>query len=222
MSDVLDADLKLNDLPEDSDEPFVSGMETDGPDLHDPAAAYAQGTPFGGRHIDGVLIVAGSDDVIVKATLDGVMAMLGFNTEFKFTTFVVISQEKGRVLEGASEGHEQYAISATAGGAQSLTVSHSFGFEDGISQPILRGINDKTADPKLPFSIVDKKNILVGYEKPVPRSQTWMKNGSFLCFRKLQQDVKAWDDAVTSIADKAKADPKLVGAKLMGRWPSGM
>ena len=98
---------------------------------------------------------------------------------------------------------------------------HSFGFEDGISQPTLRGINDNNADTKMPFSIVDKKNILVGYDG-THQSQQWMTNGSFLCFRKLQQNVKAWDDAVTSIAKDAGLGEKLVGAKLMGRWPSGM
>ncbi|KAL8709808.1 MAG: hypothetical protein Q9225_007397 [Loekoesia sp. 1 TL-2023] len=48
-----------------------------------------------------------------------------------------------------------------------------------------------------------------------------MVNGSFLAFRKLEQDVPRWIDLVNKFKDASCKSPAHLGAKLMGRWPSG-
>lgn len=67
---------------------------------------------------------------------------------------------------------------------------------------------------------------------PVAKAGTgidWTDNGSLLVFRRLRQKVGAFHsflhetaaDLQTRVAAPAKVEPGLVGAKLVGRWPSG-
>lgn len=50
----------------------------------------------------------------------------------------------------------------------------------------------------------------------------WMVDGSFLVFRKLEQDVQKFIDLTEQHAATAHcANPDHFGAKLMGRWKSG-
>ncbi|KAG8687908.1 hypothetical protein FRC11_006397 [Ceratobasidium sp. 423] len=67
-----------------------------------------------------------------------------------------------------------------------------FGFRDGISQPAIRGL-----EHPLPGQIqVDPGVIITGYKgDPVgSKRPDWAKDGAILVFRKLQQDVVAWDN----------------------------
>ena len=49
----------------------------------------------------------------------------------------------------------------------------------------------------------------------------WMVDGSFLAFRKLEQNVQEWLNLVNKHANVNCDTPEHCGAKLMGRWPSG-
>ena len=60
-----------------------------------------------------------------------------------------------------------------------------------------------------------------GVEADPTRRPLWMVNGSFLAFRKLEQDVPGWIDLVNKFKDAGCKSPDHLGAKLMGRWPSG-
>ena len=108
----------------------------------------------------------------------------------------------------------------------------SFGFNDGISHPQVFGINDS---PDLKFKLddvvqskdssnfVDPGVILVGRHgdenRPKPE---WMKDGSFLVFRKLEQHVDTWNDFVANRwKDAGSKGAAQFGAQLMGRWQSG-
>ena len=108
----------------------------------------------------------------------------------------------------------------------------SFGFNDGISHPQVFGVNDS---PDLKFKLddvvqskdssnfVDPGVILVGRHgdenRPKPE---WMKDGSFLVFRKLEQHVGKWNDFVVNRwKDAGSTGPAQFGAQLMGRWQSG-
>lgn len=199
MSQVLETDLKLGSLPF-GDNPFTIGMKQDAAELADPPEAFAEGTPFGDENIDGVVLVAGSNDWIVKSALSGVLGILGFTNDDSSTLTEVV-REIGHTRPGENSGKEH------------------FGFEDGISQPNIRGIDDADADPVIPDNVIDRKFVLTGPD--THQEQRWMTNGSFLCFRKLEQHVDKWDEAVLTLADKAQADPILAGTKLIGRWPSG-
>lgn len=63
--------------------------------------------------------------------------------------------------------------------------------------------------------------------QPVPGSDTladlpkWARNGSFLVFRRLQQDVAAFNKFVENMSAEAGMNSDLLGAKLIGRWKSG-
>ncbi len=50
---------------------------------------------------------------------------------------------------------------------------------------------------------------------------SWAKNGSFLVFRRLAQDVKNFRDSVDQIAATLKISSDLLGAKIVGRYRSG-
>lgn len=48
-----------------------------------------------------------------------------------------------------------------------------------------------------------------------------MKDGTFMCFRKLQQNVQAWNDMLGSVSNTIGTFPDQLGARLIGRWKSG-
>ena len=119
-----------------------------------------------------------------------------------------------------------------------------FGFRDGISQPGIRDLDGKPESiragefilgypnefgkfpltPLVPKSL-DKKGLLS--EDPTdPGLKDFGKNGSYLVFRKLGQDVEGfWDYmAKQSQGKEGKVDEQMkamLAAKCMGRWPSG-
>jgi Dyp-type peroxidase family len=147
-----------------------------------------------------------------------------------------------------------------------------FGFEDGISQPGIRGRLSSAPDdfltPRLPddgdpnsaqpqFSapgqpLVCAGEFVLGYSRqnasfgrraappwplgpepfapdPEARAPFWAKNGSFLVYRRLRQDVPAFNRFLVDAAAKlAQQDPafaglttETLGALLVGRWHSG-
>lgn len=69
--------------------------------------------------------------------------------------------------------------------------------------------------------------ILIVTEETFPDSKTrqmrppWMYNGSFLVFRKLEQDVQRFDELTDEFQTKKCLNEAHMGAKLMGRWPNG-
>ncbi len=98
---------------------------------------------------------------------------------------------------------------------------------DGLSQPFVRGLHDK---PRAHEDEIALGEILLGYtngygKEPVsPRDDHGFDlgaNGTYVVFRKLAQHVGVlW----TYLADQARrlgTSAELLGAKLMGRWPSG-
>ena len=60
-----------------------------------------------------------------------------------------------------------------------------------------------------------------GIDADPTRRPKWMLNGSFLAFRKLEQNVPEWRALVGKFADAGCGSAEQCGAKLMGRWPSG-
>ena len=111
----------------------------------------------------------------------------------------------------------------------------SFGFRDGISQPLLRGVNSDAVlerDRKAEHYHLETDQNIITVTKEPPGTQDginadakkrpgWMIDGSFLAFRKLEQDVRGWIDLVEKFADAGCGSADQCGAKLMGRWKSG-
>ena len=109
-------------------------------------------------------------------------------------------------------------------------VHFSFGFRDGLSQPLLKGINSPETLKADPYMQTNQNIITItsnppgtqdGIEAYPKERPSWMVNGSFLAFRKLEQDVQKWIDLVNKFADAGCKNADHCGAKLMGRWKSG-
>ncbi|HDR8040795.1 hypothetical protein GH884_23690 [Bacillus thuringiensis] len=52
-------------------------------------------------------------------------------------------------------------------------------------------------------------------------SSYWARNGSFLVFRRLQQDVATFNQFVENMAAEVGMNSDLLATKLIGRWKSG-
>jgi Dyp-type peroxidase family len=117
-----------------------------------------------------------------------------------------------------------------------------FGFKDGISQP---GIDGLTENPIPGQDLIKPGEFVLGYERqprppqpqpgqpgypapepppepdPLNPQPAWLKNGSFLVFRRLAQDVAGFQDFVRQTAPQENWSQELLEAKLVGRYRSG-
>lgn len=104
-----------------------------------------------------------------------------------------------------------------------------FGYRDGIAQPDVDWENDTPAPGK-----VDRRHFLLGDPTPaIPSSPTpdstgdLFRNGCYLAFRWVSQDVPAFERFLTDNAARIAPDlptaeaRELLAAKLVGRWRSG-
>lgn len=121
----------------------------------------------------------------------------------------IVHQDIGYVLRDEKTGED---------------IEH-FGFRDGVSQPLFlkRDIDKEREnsdfskwDPRAPLNLVLCKDPLGKKEESY---------GSFLVYRKLEQNVKGWKDDVDKLAETLKGsgdpDPALAGAYTMGRFQDG-
>ena len=156
-----------------------------------------------------MLLVAAWNDDIDNAETMALNAVQGTLQHFG-TAWKQVAQEVGS-LNRAAPGHEM------------------FGFADGVSQPAVEGLHKPVADDdqSLPGQdIVALGDFILGpfdQEKggQATPPQPWMENGSYMVFRRLQQDVPAFNQFTqghfTGFADSADA----FAAKLVGRWKDG-
>ncbi|KAK4182345.1 Dyp-type peroxidase [Podospora australis] len=205
-------DLWLDDIKA-TDPAFCRGMRSDGPALNDPTTKL--NPLFSDPNvIHGLLKVAGSSKETVEERLKEIQLDL----------------QRGTVITDVPGGFEGRLDGATRGGKN--RGKEHFGFQDGISQPLMNGLDDipppdpgaalatstMETDPKFLITTKDTRSQDTnGVTRP-----DWMYQGSFLVFRKLVQNVKAYNDLVQNNFKKygcQTADH--MGAKLMGRWPSG-
>ena len=120
-----------------------------------------------------------------------------------------------------------------------------FGFKDGVSQPGIRGVtrrqNPDDADQGVPGQdLLWPGEFVLGYPTqiatpepgdkdgangnpgPISRSDpAWTVDGSYLVFRRLRQDVAGFRRFVAGAADGQGVSTERLGAKLVGRYPSG-
>src|SRR5205085_1425908 len=94
-------------------------------------------------------------------------------------------------------------------------------FADGIAQPAVDGVptmvhrGTDTIHPGIILLRRPGDNL----EKKRP---SWALDGSFLAFRKLKQNVPEFQRFLDVAAKNNGLTPELLGAKLVGRWKSGM
>lgn len=163
--------------------------------------------------IDGVLLITGSDRPSVVSYSDELIRLLSPSAK-------VVYAEMANVRPGPQRGHEH------------------FGFLDGVSQPGIRGLTP-LSDPKhrpdqgLPGQdLIWPGEFVFGYPgqdpgdpvKPGPSpdmAAPWMRNGSLMVFRRLEQKVPEFRKFVADRAARLGMDRELLAARLVGRWRSG-
>ena len=99
-----------------------------------------------------------------------------------------------------------------------------FGFRDGISHPAIEGSGVPGDNPlEAPLKAGE---LVLGYRDETghfprsPQPDVLGRNGTFVVFRKLRQDVAAFRRYLRANAS-GPDDEELVAAKMMGRWRSG-
>jgi Dyp-type peroxidase family len=219
-------------------EAFHSGMVKRSALLGDSTDPNNEGYPenwFVGKpgfELDALIIIAGDHRHAVSDRAHALHAAL------EAAGADVLYREEGNVLPGKQRGHEH------------------FGFDDGVSQPGIRGISDATGeyiterhiDPaEIPEALlygypgqdlVWPGEFVLGYPRsgpdpllpglPDPLLPLWTRNGSFLVFRRLRQDVPLfWQtmrrkaEGLAKLPGFTHMDQRRLASLLVGRWPSG-
>ena len=232
--------LLTDDADTFTDEAFKQGLAARSASLGDPIEPDAEGNPENwliggpGDEADVILIIESDDR-------DDLLAEVARVEHSLFPT----RRHGGRIIRsGAVIVFKQQGASLP----QPLTGHEHFGFLDGVSQPGLRGrISDNPTDVltfrqnpndrdqgKPGQDLLWPGEFVFGYPgqdptsaeitEPGPISEAgppWAKDGSFLVFRRLRQDVEAFREFVNETAFQLELSPEFVGAKLVGRWASG-
>src|SRR5271163_3448732 len=104
-------------------------------------------------------------------------------------------------------------------------AGNSFGFEDSISQPLMKEIDVHIPDIDSNLMKTDIDILIVAKDTKSRSTSTkrpdWMQGGSFLVLRKLEQDVPGFNNAIKENSATTGLKEDLLKAKMMGRWPSG-
>ncbi|PPJ57342.1 hypothetical protein CBER1_01382 [Cercospora berteroae] len=153
------------------------------------------------KQVDGVLLVAGNSTGLVKEKLDRITALLSNSVRLAFKV-------DGKVRPGAQHGREH------------------FGYMDGISQPVVGNLPHLTDEEKFVppgQDTIPQGVILCGRpgDDNASARPAWMLDGSFLCFRKLKQNVQDWDRFLVQSSNQLGTFADQLGARLIGRWKSG-
>ena len=109
-------------------------------------------------------------------------------------------------------------------GTADLDGIEPFGFRDGISQPFVEGLGKSGPAEQT----VRAGEFLLGYENEYGQTtdEPLLRNGSYLVFRQLRQDVSGFwrfaDEATRRPDGGSDPEARLrLAARMVGRWPSG-
>jgi Dyp-type peroxidase family len=216
---------------------FQLGLVARSPLLGDPTNRSEEGNPSNwkvgraGHELDALVVVAGNYPTDVAPRADAVSDMLS-------SVGVEIKHEDGMVRADL-RGHEH------------------FGFNDGVSQPGIRGRQSNDPDSFITErylapdvvpehwlfgypgqDLVWPGEFVIGYPQtspdplvpgtPTRAEPAWTRNGSFLVFRRLRQNVALFWQTMRAEAARLSTLPGFSGmtdvvlaSHLVGRWPSG-
>ena len=202
----------LGAAPANLDLSFENGAAEQATALHDPPLSTWV-PEFRSDRIDGVFLVTGPDEDFVKNHSQVLLTVLGNSVKEVYS-------EIGHVRPDAKKGHEH------------------FGFLDGVSQPGIRGLTQRsnpTIEPNqgLPGQdLIWPGEFVFGYpgqdlNDPVKEglepamAAPWLRNGSYMVFRRLEQKVPEFNTFVREQAEKLGIDSELLASRMVGRWRSG-
>ena len=174
--------------------------------------------------VHGVMMFTGPQSAPVLARVENALAALGSSVS-------EVRREIGQVRPGLEAGHEH------------------FGYLDGVSQPGVRGLTAQTDPFTRPNEGLPGQELLwpgmfvFGYETPIepttapatpiedefvpapplplPPGLDWMRNGSLMVFRRLNQKVPEFRAFSAAQGAALGVDPVLLEARMVGRWKSG-
>lgn len=157
----------------------------------------------------------------------------------------------GKLLAKISP-HETSGVESVGNGStfefDQKKVREHFGFKDGISQPIIKGFGksvDEQSEDKLtnpgefvlgykneydnyspsPFVDCDNNSMELDELPGYPDKKNLGKNGSYLVFRQIKQDVEGfWNYHLKYSKEEGRTDIERaikLAAKMVGRWPDG-
>lgn len=142
------------------------------------------------------------------------LVVIGANTEADLLQALRVHRE--RLARHGARDLFLEILGADCRGAKlpgELRQREHFGYRDGISEPRLDGLAG-TGD------------FVLGYPDTNGQESTsgppWTRDGSYLVFRRLHQDVAGFHHALEALfATSGLKNRAQLGAKLFGRWPSG-
>lgn len=154
------------------------------------------------------------DPAFPRDAIDGVINIAGSSREVVDETWAKIAVEVERAI---TEVWRDGAVGDVRPGT--FAGREHFGWRDGISQPAVEGL----AVPFPGQRCMPAGNFVVGAAggSPPAAGLEWMANGSYMVFRKLEQDVDAFERFVAEQAANLGMDEGLLAARMMGRWKSG-
>ncbi|CAO2652321.1 Nn.00g006040.m01.CDS01 [Neocucurbitaria sp. VM-36] len=171
--------------------------------------------------IHGLLKIAGSDADEVNKKLQAILKVLQHGT----VTLDVKGISPPNTVESRIDGAVKPKGFNLDGKIVDLNGKELFGFEDGISQPLIQGIDTlETAVPSVANMNTDAEVIILSNKSNKSTSvdrPVWTNNRTFLVFRKLEQDKKAFNELIEKWKQNGLSSKEQMGAKLIGRWESG-
>jgi Dyp-type peroxidase family len=168
---------------------------------------------FRSDRIDGVFLVTAHNRALLTFQRNRLLELFG-------SGITVVYSEMGQVRPGKERGHEH------------------FGFLDGVSQPVIRGLTRPSQPIYRPDQALPDRDLIwpgefifgyPGQDRTNPlragnapdMAAPWMLNGSYMVFRRLDQKVPEFRRFVAEQAARLGMDPQLLAARMVGRWRSG-
>ncbi|KAJ5761123.1 hypothetical protein N7520_008279 [Penicillium odoratum] len=204
-------DIFNNGMWEDLTYPLPGDDKTKHNGLDDQHDWFHQFTPRSG-YIDGVFIITGDSQKTLTVTHEMVKNTFGINIKGRDQpSMQQIFQQQGHVLEDDRE---------------------HFGWVDGISQPIVIGLDtdQKVEEAKKGLKPIQPGTILVGGEGDQSNHPAWAKEGSFMVFRTYEQRTPEFVHwcagnikkmATGNMTETAANELRKFSSRIVGRWPNG-
>ncbi|KAJ5948649.1 hypothetical protein N7454_001956 [Penicillium verhagenii] len=204
-------DIFNNGMWEDMTYPLEGDDKTKHNGLDDQHDWYHQFTPRSG-YIDGVFIITGDSEKTLDDTVDMTKKTFGVNAQIADSPSIqLVFQQQGHVLESDRE---------------------HFGWVDGISQPIVHGLDteQKIQEAEKGLKPIQPGTILVGTNGDQANHPAWAKEGSFMVFRTYEQrtpEFVKWCAGNIKTMGNFGKDPQVAkdlrkfSSRIVGRWPDG-